>query len=320
MSAPETLGPGPVVDAPDRWQKYGYIVRWRARRQFLGTATALVPDLLSSLLTEDAIDWASETPAWHHQVTYPKASHGLGSLLEQRFFSRNDGLLMEVDWSNFDPELDPHMTRLHDREQAFLRNLGRAGIAAAWNSRKVERTDLGISVWQALTLFSQSESDGDPERDWLRSISPSLWHHVSDWTRRWHLDRPWAFMVAIATICDAARRKSNGDPVSAKFTVPNRWESWYVEQTGTFAGPERAKRPQRRRSSRGDHMEWLVQRHFLQYPAETISSTERVSQQAIDNKTRQLAKLIGLDLQLAIGGRPRRRTARTIKVPPKNRL
>lgn len=320
MKQPQPLGPGPIVDAPElrpRRQQYGYIVRWRARQQFLDAATELVPRLLPTLLTDGAINLASENAEWHNPVMYPVGQETFGSLLERLLFSRDDGLFFGVDWTDFDPQQDSRLGRLRDMEQAFLRDVGREGIAQAWGARRAERINLGMPVWQNLTLFSQSESDGDTEREWLRSVSPSLWHLISTWTQGWHLSRPWAFMVAIATVCDAARRTSDGDLPPLEFTVPNRWEPWYVDQIGTFAGPEPAKRPQRRRSAQGNHMVWLVQRHFMRRAASDIASANGVSQEAVDKKTRQLAELVGLDLQLAGVGRPRRLTAHTIKVAPK---
>lgn len=321
MSEVEPLGPSPIVDAPEPGQSrqtFGYIVRWRARRQFLDTATALVPQLLPSLLTENTVALAFESWVSDRRVTYPDAPHLHGSFFEHLLFSRNDDLFFGVDWSKFDPSMDPRVQQLPDNQQEFLRNLGHDGIVAAWRARRVEPVYLDIPVWQALSLFSQSESDGDTEQELLRSGSPLLWHLISSWTRRWHLNRPWGHMVAIATVCVAARCTSNGDPVPVELSVPNRWESWYVEQTGTFAGPEPAKRPQRRRSAQGDHMEWLVQRHFMRRAAADIATENGVSQVAIDKKTRQLAEFIGLDLQLASVGRPKRQTARTIIVPRQN--
>jgi hypothetical protein len=317
-----TLGPSPIVDEPYRWQHCtpgsstkGYIVRWRARQQFLETATRLVPKLLDSLLTDNAIDLASQTPSVHREVSYPHHLVNYAQLLERSLFDRDDDLFLDTDWGTFDPGVDPRVNELDDIDQQVVLAFGRERIQRIWEERKTTRTVLDFPVWQVLRMFSRSESDGISEQDWLRSVCPPLWRHVADWTKQWSLDRPWAYLVATTTICEAAERVANGLQKPDRFMTPKSWEDWYAQNTGTPGGPAQGKRPQRRRTARGDHMEWLVLRHFLRRPAQKIAQCAGVKQQTVDRDTKRLAKFIGLDVRLARVGRPRCRTAHTICIP-----
>lgn len=317
------LAPGTSVDAPYPFQQWrygedfpGYIVRWRARREFFDKAVEIIPDLLPSLLTEDAIRLALE-PAHDTIVTYDASVRRHARMLERALFSRNDRLFEGVDWNEFDPHQDPRVSKLTEYQQMWVQRLGEIGIAVAWQARSVTREDLGLPVWQVLTMYSRSESEGQGEIKWLRTASPNLWRHIRAWAVKWQLDNSWVFMVATATICDAAGRQSIGSPVPSQFIFPKNWEDWYINHLGKLGGPGLAKRPQRRRAH-GDHMNWLIQRHFMNRTAKEIGEAEGVRQQTVDQRTRRLARLIHMNMSRAQSGRPRRRSGRTIKHRSKN--
>lgn len=313
-------GPSSTVDAPYRWQwnrkgfgKYGYIVRWRARTQFLEAANEMVPDLLASLVTAQALQLASISCSAYRQVQYEAWVHPHEQLVEPMLFGRSDDLFKGVDWAEFDPEQNANVLELREDQQAYVKRLGREGIAQLWNAREVIYQDLGLPVWQSTEMYSRSESDGESESQWLRGISPELWQYVHGWTRAWHLDRPWVHMVAAATISAAAEAAQNGQATPARLVMPFSWEQWYVELLGEPGGPPTMKRPQRRSSS-GDHLRWLIERHFMKRTAVRVASIHGVTQQTVDRETRKLAKMIGIDVLLANVGRKPNYCPRTIRV------
>lgn len=315
---PKPLAPGTYVDAPYPFQcwKYGkdfpgYLVRWSARKEFLDKGVELIPTLLPSLLTNDAITLASR-PAQLTTVNYAANVRPHDQVLEHVLFARDDRLFEGVNWNAFDPHQDPRVSKLTERHQRYILWLGEAGIVAFWQLRIETRKHFGFPVWKALTMFSASESDGESTIELLRCVDSDLRYHIHAWASRWHLNIPWVFMVATATVCEAARCQSTGNPMPEQFVFPKNWEDWYVDLLGKPGGPKLAKRPQRRQAC-GDHMNWVIQRHFMNRTAKDIADSESVTQQMVDQQTRRLSHLIHLNMRRARSGRPRRRRGRSIK-------
>jgi hypothetical protein len=318
---PDPLGPQPIVDAPypkqlfrEGFSQYGYIVRWRARREFLDKANAVIPHLVRSLLTDRVIELASVPVTVFERVDYPDHLTLVGRSVERLLFVRADGLFDGVDWNLWDPTDDTRLEQFSEREQRFIREyLGHSGIVDLWHARQVTPIEWPLPLWQVIRMYSFSESDGAMEAHWLRLASSAIWNHITTWSQRWKLDRDWICLVAVATIAAAAESMTQGQPIPTGFVMPHSWESWYANLIGKPGGPPTTRRPQRR-TSRGDHMEWLIGRHFMGMTAATVASQHGVSQQTVDRETKKVAQMVGIDMhQSKVGRRPKVR-ARTVRV------
>ena len=272
---------------------------------------------MKSLLTDEAIS-AAQAPARYRRVSYPRDLHLHGQMAERLLFARPDDYFANVDWTNFDPERELVKLPIDDDEKAYIKKIGKSGVATLWQSRRVEEIALPMPVWKELTAVSTSEGEGAGLIAAVGAISPALWRHVSQWAKKWRLAKPWAYMVAVTTICEVARRITNGERPLDSFIIPNQWENWYQEQTGVPYGPESIKRPQRRRIG-GDAVAWLVRRHFLQQTSERIAQENEppVTHQAVTKATNQFARYVGIWTRRIRRRRKPPPHARTVRLPAK---
>jgi hypothetical protein len=220
------FGRGDYVDSPFGSHEIGYLARWEARQIFLQEICRIVPEALTTLLTEANLRLVF-VPAMWSTVTYPAEGQLVGNALESVLFDRNDHLFQDVDWSSFDPETHPDMELIPSLHRAGIRKWGSVVVAKAWLQRTIVRTNLEMSVKDALRFWTFSHDDGQLLIRMLKVISPDLLRNLTDWLHQWHLESPWMYMVACDTIYEAADAWTQGESLPHVFSVRFKWREWY---------------------------------------------------------------------------------------------
>lgn len=341
------FGRGDYVDSPFGSHGIGYLARWEARQIFLQAICRIAPEALTTLLAEANLRLVF-VPAMWSTVTYPAEMQLVGDALESVLFNRNDHLFEEVDWSSFDPDTHPDMELIPSLHRAGIRKLGSVAVAEAWLHRTVVRTNLEMSVKDALRFWTFSHDDGQLLIRRLKAISPDLLRKLNDWLHQWHLESPWMYMVACDTLCEAADAWIQGESFPDNFSVRLKWRDWYenleeknfsssslLVSVNTRWNPRVETRTQARQriyealeeelnrvenivSSASDispiktelaHFEWLVRYQVLHESQQYISKRVFRDRATVSEALKRTAELIELPLrQRNLGGRPIKNT------------
>lgn len=230
------LGPGGYVDkivAPchERRHQYGYVARWHARRHFLDAVVRVRPDCLSELLEDRVLDMVMPpVPALEVSIF---AADDYGTLLEAILFNREDNLFADVDWVNFDPNTHPSVALMDDNEQRIVKGMGWFPIAQAWGFRELISESSSLSIKDFLRILSFAKDDGQGFLALLEEVTEDLGRFLDDWDSRWNLYSAWSQMLAALTICEAATRRTQHEPLPSSFIFRERLILYHTELADT---------------------------------------------------------------------------------------